>query len=231
MSETLTPPASGGSTTPVKPSRTPRADYDQKLANDITEAGTLIGNALENPAVLAELSYSEAEVQAGLALQVAAQNAFTDRQNAQGTASARRRARDLVLTKVTDEFRAFRTTVRSTLPASALTPLGASGRLPVDLQKLITLVRSAYETARTPAYLPALEQRKITGPILAARMVDAENLERLDGQFKAADKTATAATRVRDEAGDALRTWVSKFRKQVRSDLRRHPDLFAKLGI
>ena len=57
------------------------------------------------------------------------------------------------------------------------------------------------------------------------------HLKELDGKFKAADKGATAATTKRDEAGEAMRKWVRKFRKQAKSDLRRHPELLAKLGM
>ena len=233
MSETVTlPPESPSASTPTpKAPRAARADYNQKLANDITETATLITNARSNPDVLAALTYSDTEIQEGLALQVAAQTAFADRQRALSAASTIREQRDEVHARVVDEFKAYRTSVQNSLPASAHVALGASGRLPADLQKLVTLVRSAYESAKSPAYLPVLERRKITGAVLASRLADAETLERLDGQFKAADKSATAATAARDAAGDAMRGWLIKFRKQAKSDLRHDPELLAKLGV
>ena len=232
MSENIPPPDSGDPTDDNnKPGKSRRSDYDQKLANDITEAGTLIANALKDADVLAALSYSEAELREGEALQVAAQAAFGARQNAQGSASAVRETRDALADKVTDEFKAFRTTVQNGLPESARTPLGASGRLPVDLQKLGTLLESSYGAAKLPAYLPALEKRKLSLAIFDARLVEAKALQKLDGDFKAADKGATIATKTRDEAGEAMRKWVTKFRKQAKSDLRHHPHLLAKLGM
>lgn len=236
MSENITlPPAGSPAQTtqnePAKPAKGGRADYNQKLANDITAAGALLTNAVNAPDVLAALSYSESEVQAGLELQVAAQVAFGDRQQAQGIATARRIERDALFVKATDEFKAFRTTVQNSLPEETHVPLGATGRLPADLQKLVTLIRASYEAAQMPAYLPLLEKRKLTGAMFIARVADAESLERLDGQFKAADKTATALTAARDEAGEKMRAWISKFRRQVKSDLRRHPELLAKLGM
>ena len=231
MTETLTLPAAP-KVAPAnsKSARAPRADYDQQLANDITAAGTLITNALGDATVLAALTYSEAELREGLALHVAAQTTFAERQRSLGTAGALREQRDAVLEKVVDEFKAYRTSAQNSFPKTAHVALGANGRVPSDVQKLLTLVRSAYQTAQSAEYLPTLEKRKITGAVLLARLADAENLERLDGRFKAADQGSTTATKARNEAGDAMREWLIKFRKQAKSDLRRHPELLAKLG-
>ena len=72
---------------------------------------------------------------------------------------------------------------------------------------------------------------KLTVAVLQARVAAVDELEKLDREFKVADKSATAATTARNGAGDAMRAWVAKFRKQAKSDLRRQPELLAKLGL
>ena len=188
----------------AKPAKGRRADYNQKLANDIAAALALIQGALDNADVLAALSYAEDELREGLALQAKAQKAFDARQTAQGAAGAKQAARDELLAAVLDDFKAFRTTVQSSLPTSARTPLGAGGVVPKDLQKLITLMRGAYETAKLPDFAPTLAKRKLTTAKLDARLAQVVKLEKLERDLKAADKGATAATQARDQAGDAL---------------------------
>ncbi len=231
MADTTTPAAPGGSVITPKAPKGRRSDYDQTLANDITATAEMIQAALSDAAVLAALSYSEEELREGLALQEAAQKAFDARQNAQGAASAKRLARDTLLKKVMDEFTAFRTTVQNSFPPAARTPLGAGGVVPTDLQKRITLMRGAYTTAQTPDFAPTLAKRKLTAAVLMARLAEVDELEKLSREFRAADKSATAATQARDEAGEAMRKWTGKLRKQAKSDLRGQPELRAKLGL
>lgn len=213
-------PDSGGSS-PDTPSSAPRADFDQRLANDLTAAATLINAALASPAVLAELSYPQAEIEEGKALQLTAQAAFNTRQQAVSTASTAITARDGLLVTVREDFTAYRATVQANFPPEVRTALGAGGRIPVDLQKFITLARSAYAAAQQPPYAAAL----------TARIAQVDELETLDGQAKAADKGSTAATQVRDKAGAALAKWIAAFRKQARTDLRKFPALRAQLGL
>jgi hypothetical protein len=164
-------------------------------------------------------------------LSLAATQTFDARQTAQGTAGAKRVLRDALLGNLIDDFKAFRTTVQNSFPPAARTPLGASGSIPADIQKRITLMRGAYTTAQTADFAPTLAKRKLTVPLLKARLAQLDELEKFDREFKAADKGATATTKARDAAGEAMRAWTAKFRKQVKSDLRRQPVLLAKLGL
>lgn len=231
MSEVMTPPAPAKGGVSPKSGKGRRSDYDQLLANDIAATGALVEAALGDEAVLEAISYSKEELEEGLALKEAAQEAFDTRQTAQGAAGAKRVLRDALLGNLIDEFKAFRITVQNSFPSSARTPLGAGGSIPADLQKRITLMRGAYTTAQTPAFAPTLAKRKLTVTLLKARVKQVDEIEKFDRDFKAADKGATAATKARDAAGDAMRAWAAKFRKQVKSDLRRQPGLLAKLGL
>lgn len=218
-------------TPPAPASSANRADFDQRLANDLSAAATLINAALASPEVLAELSYTEEEIEEGKALHTAAQAAFNIRQQAVSTASAALGTRDAALALVRDDFTAYRATVQANFPADVRTALGAGGRVPSDLQKFITFTRSAYAAAQQPPYAAVLAKRKLTAAVLAARVVKIDELETLDGQAKAADKSATAATKARDKAGATLIKWVAAFRKQAKTDLRKFPALRAILGL
>jgi len=226
--------SSGGSSTATPPApSTPatRADFDQRLANDLSAAATLITTALAKPAVLAELSYTQAEIEEGQALQVSAQAAFNTRQQAVSTATTAATTRDDKLVIVRADFVDYRATVQANLPPDARTALGAGGRVPADLQKLITLSRSAYAAAQQPPYSAVLAKRKLTTAVLTARLAAVDELEALDGKAKTADKVATASTKARDKAGATLAKWVAAFRKQAKTDLRKFPELRAQLGL
>jgi hypothetical protein len=221
----------GGSTPDPTPPPSERAEFDQALANELTESATLLGAALASPEVLAQISYTQAEIEEGVALHASAQGAFNVRQQSVSTARAKLEARGALYGIVRDDFSAYRATVQANFPATVRTALGASGRVPTDLQKFITLLRSAYAAAQQPAYADTLAKRKLTSAVITARLAQVSELESLDGQAKAADKGATAATKTRDTAGKALRQWIAAFRKQIKADLRKFPDLRAVLGV
>jgi hypothetical protein len=227
----MTPDTTPAAPTPATPTPAERAEFDQRLANELTVSATLLGAALGSPEVLAQLSYTQVEIEEGVALQATAQGAFNTRQQAVSTARTKLQARDALLATVRDEFGAFRATVQANFPEAARTALGAGGRVPVDMQKFITLLRSAYSAGKQPAYAPTLAKRKLTDAVLTARLAQVDELESLDGQAKAADKGATAATQARNTAGAALRKWIGDFRKQAKADLRKFPALRAVLGL
>ena len=216
---------------PTTPTSAPRADFDQQLANELTVTASLIGAALDRPDVLAELSYSIVEIDEGRALHVAAQQAFNARQQAVSTSSTVNKTRDQLLASVREDFSAYRATVQANFPDEVRTALGAGGRVPADIQKFITLVRSAYATAQQAPYASVLAKRKLTQAVLTAYIAQVDELVALDGKAKAADQGATAATQMRDEAGMDLRKWIGSFRKQSKADLRKFPELRAQLDL
>lgn len=68
-------PSTGGSSSAsssAASSPAVRAEFDQRLANDLSAAATLINNALSKPEVLAELSYTQVEIEERKALHTAA---------------------------------------------------------------------------------------------------------------------------------------------------------------
>ncbi|MCS6244832.1 MAG: hypothetical protein H2172_13385 [Opitutus sp.] len=225
------PTGTANSALPSTPTSAPRADFDQHLANELTVTASLISAALNRPEVMAELSYSITEIEEGRALHVAAQQAFNARQQAVSTSSTANKNRDQLLTSVREDFSAYRATVQANFPEEVRTALGAGGRVPADLQKFITLVRSAYATAQQAPYAAVLAKRKLTQAVLTSYIAQVDELVVLDGKAKAADQGAIAATQMRDEAGTDLRKWIGSFRKQAKADLRKFPELRAQLDL
>ena len=233
MTPTLAPESPDTATAPLPtpPSSAPRADFNQQLANELTVTASLIEATLARPEVLAQLSYSVAEIEEGRALHVAAQQAFNARQQAVSNVSSTNKARDQLLMRVREDFADYRATVQANFPDEVRTALGAGGRMPVDVQKLITLIRSAYASAQQAPYAAVLAKRKLTQATLTAYSALVDELVALDGKSKAADHGAIAATQARDEAGLNLNKWVGSFRKQSKTDLRKFPELRAQLDL
>ena len=233
MTPALAPEPTVKATTslPSPPSSAPRADFDQHLANELTVTASLIGAALNRPEVLAELSYSAVEIEEGRALHVAAQQAFNSRQQAVSTSSSANKTRDQLLTSVREDFSAYRATVQANFTKEVRTALGAGGRVPADIQKFTTFVRSAYAAAQQAPYASVLAKRKLTQAVFTAYITQLDELVALDGKAKAADQGATAATQTRDELGTELRKWIGSFRKQAKADLRKFPELRAQLDL
>jgi hypothetical protein len=233
MSPSLAPEAAGTAiaTLPTPPASAPRADFNQQLANELTVSASLIETTLARPDVLAQLSYSVVEIEAGRTLHLAAQQAFNARQQAVSLFSSSNKTRDQLLTSVREDFAAYRATVQANFPEEVRTALGAGGRVPVDLQKLITLIRSAYTTAQQAPYAAVLAKRKLPQATLAAYMAQVDELVALDGKSKAAEQGAIAATQMRDEAGSVLNKWIGSFRKQAKADLRKFPELRSQLDL
>ena len=233
MTPTLAPEPADTATAPLPtpPPSAPRADFNQQLANELTVSASLIETTLARPDVLAQLSYSVAEIEEGRALHGAAQKAFNARQQAVSTSSTANKTRDELLTSVRADFSAYRATVQANFTEEVRTALGAGGRVPADIQKFITLVRSAYAAAQQAPYASVLAKRKLTQAVFTAYIAQIDTLVALDGKAKAADHGATAATQMRDEVGTDLRKWIGSFRKQAKADLRNFPELRAQLDL
>jgi hypothetical protein len=136
-----------------------------------------------------------------------------------------------LLTSVREDFSAYRATVQANFTEEVRTALGAGGRVPADIQKFTTLVRSAYAAAQQAPYASVLAKRKLTQAVFTAYIAQLDELVALDGKAKAADQGATAATQTRDEVGTALRKWIGSFRKQAKADLRKFPELRTQLDL
>ncbi|HVU24557.1 MAG TPA: hypothetical protein VHE13_10565 [Opitutus sp.] len=232
MSTENNPPA--GKPAPAATKRT-HAIQDQTVANAISEAAQIIDKALANADILALLAprgYDATELQAGLALQAAAQAAFNARLASLGAAAEAKKARDAAWVAARAEFTDFRGTVQAKYPdAVTRKALGASGVIAGDLQKFVTSATAAYQAAQQPPHAEALAKRSFTAQRLNAAIAALQALLAADNAFKSAEGAAGADLRNRDAAVASLGAWMREFRKNAKLALKKNPAFVTTLGV
>jgi hypothetical protein len=217
--------------TPTPKPAPPRAEQDQKIANLITETKQMIGIAQDDTALsalLAARGYDAATLAEGLALQQAAQDAFTTRQ----AARAAQKQAAANATKAEDAARQayadFRQTARVLFAVPAdQAALGLTGNAPKDAQKFITLARASYAAAQSAPYAALLSRHGISGQAVAA--LDA--FSKAGEAQSAAAAAAVKATADRDAAAKALKQWSKQFKSIAAIALRAQPAQAKKLGL
>jgi len=216
---------------------TPRSSQDQALANRINQYRTTLTTAQANPELLDLLrprGYDEVAFGVGLSRCDAAQTTFTARQNAiadrQEAAAAEKAARQAAR----DGFTDWRKTVRAvfrTNPA-AQTALGATGRVPADQEKFLTLANASYTTAlENSDYQTALTNRGYDPPAIQAEQAKLQALLQTSAAHEAAKGAAVRATAERDAAAKAMDEWWFEFRAIAQVALKDRPDLLIGLGL
>ena len=223
------------STTPapsVPVVKTPRdnALQSKELAEAIASSERLIQSVLGKPELLlalAPIGYNETELNLGLALFRTAQEKFSARQQALATATEAKASRDRIYAAAKIEFSAYRQTVQVNYRDADRANLGASGKLPVDIEKFRTTARSAYTTALQAPYIDVLAKYGFTAERIKLALGILDELSATDSTCKAAQGAAVSATEMRDVAGDALANWMMKFRKLSRTALKARPELLA----
>ena len=201
----------------MKVAKATKADQDQLIQNNITETRELIATTKKDETLCSELKNLAFDTKAlddGEALGEAAQGKFTLRQQAIGhidTANSVLVSADgVVMKRATD----FREVVRLCFKDDASRrALGATGKLPGDKQKLVTLLRASLATAQTPPYAAEMARRSYdaAGCALALAEVDA-----LDSALHQRDAAVLAGTRVTSERNAdyaALRAWRTDFNR------------------
>jgi hypothetical protein len=210
------------------------SEQDQRMQNDITEASVMIGNLeadLEIKTKLATVTINEEEIDRGKAAQLAAQDSFTERQNALGAEQTAYTALQTLWPTVIKEAGDFREIARARIPEIGLRKaLGLVGNFPQDRQRVLTLLRATYTEAQKPEY------QDIFGSAFSIIFLT-ERLERLQAaedaivEARNATNTAKRATEQRNEAVKSLKLWTSMVKKIARRALRDRPDLLGKLGV
>ncbi len=212
------------------------AEQDQKIANAIGEAKTLIAVASEDAEILALLTPRGYDVPAlagaAATLHDPAQMAYDARQVAMGKEASANAALAAAETQERKDFADYREIARVVFPASAdKLALGLNGTAPKDLQKFLTLATASYTAGKKAPFAAKLTVR---GYSPVAIGVELEGLKGVANFAKARDiavGAALKATATRDAAAKALGTWVGEFKKVARRTLRKNPDLLAKLGL
>lgn len=237
MTTDNTPPA-GGSDQPVPADKQPqhRSAQDQAIADAISAAEQLIGKAQGSPEIVTVLTprgYDLAGLQAGLALQGTARDAFNAQPAAVGNASAAKEARDTGWQDAKLEYLDFRGTAQVVFKKdiTARKALGVTGEVTGDLQKFVSQAAASYAAAGGESYAARLTVRGWGAGRLTAAQAALTALLELDNGFKTADSQAVASTGTRDAAYEAMSAWVSEFRRIARLALKKHPEHLAALGL
>jgi hypothetical protein len=213
-----------------------RAEQDQKIANAIAEAATLIDVAGSDAEILALLTvrgYDAAALTDALATKhYPAQTAFEARQTAMGAVDSANAALTAVEGQERKDFADYREIARKAYPSAAdQIALGLRGTTPADLQKFLTLATASYGAGKKAPYTAKLTVRGYSPAAIDGELAGLKGVASLLKARDIAVGAALKATSTRDAAAKALADWVGEFKKVARRTLRGHPDLLAKLGL
>ncbi len=227
-------------TTPPKPSDQPaakrkaRAEQDQQMANDITAADELLTVAKTDAEIgplMAAKGYDATELADGVALQTAAQGAYSDRQKAIAELDFSSKAFGDAEVIARKSYADFRETARVKFSSDAdQAALGLNGAVPKDLQKFITTANASYVGAQAVAYGPVLTKAGYAPAALVAALLALKALATLHTNFTTTDGNATKATDTRDTAYKKMAKWVGDYRRLGKIALRAKPGLLSKIG-
>lgn len=212
-----------------------RAEQDQATANLITATRQMIESARDDAAIAATLAgrgYDADKFSEGLALQQAAQDAFTIRQTAMAAQKQAAATLDGAEATAREMYLDFRETVRAVMTASAdRTALGLTGKIPEDLQKFITTARASYTAAQSGPYAATLATYGFPAAAIAAAVAALDALSTADQAQTAAIAAAVQATANRDAAVKAVDQWSRQFKRIAAVALRAQPAQAKKLGL
>ncbi len=211
-----------------------RSEQDQKMANDITEAGQMfakIAGSEEIRTLLAVRGYAAAELAEGKAQHTAADAGFSARQTAISRQRSASEAVGALEPKVRETFADFRETVTTVLAKPDWTALGATGRVPGDTQKFITAARNAYKAAKTAPYAAEMAKYGYPAATLDADLAMVDAFESADSAHETAAGAAVQATKERNTAFAALDKWLKKFKPIAWLALKSKPGLVTELKL
>lgn len=212
-----------------------RAEQDQEIANNITEAEQVINTAKTDPEIaplVAARGYDAETLAEGAALRAAAQSAFNQRQQALGDQRDASNAMDQAEKASRELYADFRETARALYGAGAdQTKLGLKGNVPADLQKFITTARASYTAGQAEPYAAKLAKHGFKPETLAAALKGLDQLKDANETHRKASGDAIKATKTRDRAHDDLMAWMGRFKRIAKVALRRKPELRSKLKL
>lgn len=213
----------------------PRAEQDQKIANDITEIGERMESAkndTEIAALLAGRGYDTAAFTQGQTLQEAAQSAFTARQTARGAQRQASAALDGARTTALQTYNDFRETARAVFTSTAdRSTLSLNGRVPKDAQAFITLARASYAGAQNDPYKTTLAKYGYPAAAIITALATLDAYSAANEASTSVAAAATQATALRDAAYKNLVQWDKQFRAIAKVAARTRSDLAKKLNL
>lgn len=208
----------------TKKKRPTPAEQDEALANFISQSRVAIETFLAHPELLSKLAlrgYDATKLNAGLALQSAAQAAFTARQIAIGNETQANQAVATARTAAHSAHYDFRETVRAAFRGqSERQALGVVGTIPADTERLLTQARASYAAAAQAPYSAVLSGLGYNAAGLSAANATVTTLQTARATQEAARSTAVAATATRNAAAKELREWMQALNRITKIALR-----------
>jgi hypothetical protein len=230
--QTNTPP-SDPNPTPNSP-RT-RSEQDVQIANDISGSKQVI-ELLQNDATvrapLVARGFDTQQIEAGDALQAAAQDRFKERQNAMGEQEDCTQKLSDATTSARETYADFRKTVTSVYTSKGQrTALGCTGKVPADLQQFVTVATASYTTAKAQTYQADLARFGYPTATLDANLEALKQLNALRKKQATAIGDAVSATSRRNDAHNSLMDWVRQLRGIASVAFRNQPEQAQKLDF
>lgn len=209
------------------------APQDQRMSDRIVATGQLIESArndAEIAALLTAVGYDAAALDAGLALQQAAQQAFFARQDAMAAREQGALALKEARAAVRKTYANFRKIARAlyTQPADR-TALALTGNVPGDNQKFILIARTSYNAALNEPYQTTFATYGYPAATLNAALAELDAFSAADDTQNTTAAQAKQATADRNTAVKAMDAWVRQFTQIAKVALQPHPALYDKL--
>ena len=206
-----------------------------EIANDISGSKQVI-ELLQNDATvrapLVSRGFDTQKINTGLALQIAAQTCFNDRQTAKGQQEGCTQKLNDAVTATRQAYADFRKTVASVYQSKGQRmALGCTGKVPADLQQFVTVATASYTTARTQPYQADLTPVGYPAATLTANLTALAQLNVVREQQASAIGNAVTATNRRNDAHGVMMDWVRQLRGIASVAFRNQPEQAQKLDF
>jgi hypothetical protein len=233
MPETPSNPTPAPGNTPD--TKRPRSAQDKIIEAYITDSKkflTVASGDSEIRPILEAHGYDDAEFAEGNQLADAATAAFTGRATGMGRQKLSGDALAAAIKTARHDYAVFREIARAAFPAAAdRTGLSLRGDMPDDTGRLITLAEASYTAAGQDPYKTKLTKRGYPAARLTTLLAQLDDLTSTGGEQDEALGDAIEDTTARDEAYNALKTFMKELKGTARGALRGKHGLLAKLGL
>jgi hypothetical protein len=219
----------------VTKKRKPRSDQDSQIKNDLTAWKNVLDTLHADTAAMTALTtrgQGEAKFSLLYALQGTAQMDYNARQDRLDSISGGQRVFVEARMAATVRFGDYRNTVQVLyMDSKTRTALGASGRMPMDIDKLVTQARAAYATAKNAPYITILSANGYDEAKLTESEALLTTLTTARTSLNGLTAAAQGATQKRDDSYKALRTELRTFLGIARLALKDRSELAVTLTL
>jgi hypothetical protein len=225
MSDTSTTPTT--TTTPATTKPRVNEIQDKAMTNAVATYKRILMGLLGAPdalLLLASAGYNESKLNSGIALAIAVDDEFSQRQTAIAAYNEAFASCKASRAQATNSFKSYRSITQANFKGPVRATLGASGRFPTDQDKFRTMAATAYSTALASPQLSQLAENGWTRERLTESAAQIGALTTEEGKLAKAEADAIAATEKRDAAFNGLQAWMGKLRAIAKDSFKTHPE-------